>query len=223
MLLIVHVPKTAGTSLRVAITRKLGNRRMAFDYGEYSELTSPLVLKHMYDPGQRNDPGALIERLSENGCVALAGHFPLSRYSGYIQPDKVIAFVREPLVRACSEYLHRSADGSFSGSLGDFFDTSDFQDLQSKTLAGRTGEEFVGITEHYRESIRMINQRFQLGIRCRRDNTGPVGGGARMAQQLDPALRERFYALNQQDVLLYRAALERFSGARRFRFLDIFG
>jgi hypothetical protein len=186
---------------------------MAFDYGEDSDLTSPLVFQHMYDPGQKCSPGALIERLAENGCLALAGHFPLSRYSGYVQPDKVIAFVREPLVRACSEYLHRTSDGSFKGSIGDFIETPHFQNIQACALEGLTGDEIVGITERYRESVTIINQRFGLRMKVRRENRGPKGGGAILAGRLAPALVRQFYRLNEGDVALYQSMLERFQKA----------
>lgn len=214
MLLVVHIPKTAGTSLWVALKKSYGGRRVAFDYGDQSDVTSVVVRQHMYKPGRNPAAGELIKVLSEKDCVALTGHFPLSKYSQFVEPRKVVAFVREPLVRACSEYLHRSQDGSFTGRFEEFIESVHFRNLQARTLAGLTGEEFVGITEYYSESVKGINQRFGLRIRARRDNRGVKGGGAVLAGQLDPALVRRFYDLNHRDVLLYQSMLARFDEGR---------
>jgi len=48
MLLIIHIPKTAGTSLRVSLQKEYGPLRMALDYWEQSEVTSSIVHRYLY-------------------------------------------------------------------------------------------------------------------------------------------------------------------------------
>jgi hypothetical protein len=69
---------------------------------------------------------------------------------------------------------------------------------------------FVGITENYRRSLAIINRRFGLNIKHRRDNPGSGGGGKKLCRRLDPTLVKRFYELNDEDMRLYETALNRF-------------
>ena len=49
----VDLPKTGGTSLRLAAAKQLGWSRILYDYGRREELTSPLVVEWIYE---RKDP-----------------------------------------------------------------------------------------------------------------------------------------------------------------------
>jgi len=214
MLLVVHIPKTAGTSLRLALQQSFGLSRIARDYGPQSDFTTHAVRRHMYENPAKHSARDLVRELEGSGYAALVGHFPYSKYGKFFKGDRVIAFVREPLERACSEYVHRMNEKTIEGSIEDFIETPKFQNLQSRALMGAADQVFVGITENYRSSLGIINQRLDLSIKHRRDNPGFGGGGKRLRKRLDPAIVQHFYELNEEDVRLYETALNQFNQAK---------
>ena len=206
VLLVVHIPKTAGTSLRLALADQFGESKVALDYGAAAEETSPYIRARLYaERADRNVP-ALVARLRETGCEALVGHFSLAKYAACFRPEETVAFVREPLVRACSEYLHHRRKGRRQGSFLQFMEDPAFQNMQSRFLAGVQEGTFIGLTERYKASLLLLNERFGLQLAHKKRNRGLWGGGQRMADGLDPELAERFHVLNRSDVDLYDRA-----------------
>jgi hypothetical protein len=187
MLLVVHIPKTAGTSLRLALQQSFGLARVARDYGPQSDFTTDAVRRHMYQNPTKSSARGLVSELRNSGYAALVGHFPYSRYGRFFEGERVIAFVREPLERTCSEYLHKTGN------------------LQSRFLQGHSGEMFLGLTEHYRSSMQSLNKRFELKLKTRKVNVGLSGGGARHMESLPGELTRRFYELNTKDLELYES------------------
>jgi hypothetical protein len=211
MLLVVHVPKTAGTSLRIALEAEFGFERVARDYGGQSEETSRLVREQLYSDSARKDVPGLIAQLRDSGYQALMGHFLLKRYSACFEPGEMLAFIRDPLVRACSEWLHRTRHGTFTGSFQEFLSMPQFQNVQARHLEGRPEGMFIGLTERYREALERINARFGLQLTAKTRNRDWSGGGKRLAGKLEPGLIEQFEALNQEDLRLYREVEAAFS------------
>jgi hypothetical protein len=210
MLLVVHVPKTAGTSLRIALEAEFGFERVARDYGDQSEETSPLVRKQLYSGSDRRDVPGLVTQLRESGCQALMGHFRLDKYSACFEPREMVAFIRDPLVRACSEWLHRSRHGTFTGTLEEFMAMPQFQNVQARHLEGRPEGMFIGLTERYRDALKRINARFGLNLTAKTRNRDWSGGGRRLAGKLEQRVVKDFEALNQDDLRLYREVREAF-------------
>ena len=133
------------------------------------------------------------------------GHFPLRHYAQWFDEDEMLAFVRDPLTRVCSEFLHRQRRQGLSGTLEEFIEAPNFQNVQSRLLAGAPPDMFIGVTERYREDLERINARFGLALSHKRRNRDWLGGGNRLAGKLDPVTVERFEALNRRDLELYRA------------------
>lgn len=177
------------------------------DYGEESEITSEPVRRCFYDGNATGDVRALIDELNSAGKAVIIGHFDLDKYMSVFEPDNLLSFVREPLVRACSEYIHRSRDGSYSGSIEMFLESPHRRNKQSEMLRGRPADMFIGVTERYRDSLIVINRMYQLKLTNKRRNKGPIGGGLRLAQSLDERTRQRFYDLNEEDCALYKHAV----------------
>jgi len=144
------------------------------------------------------------------GCEALVGHYPAAKYAACFRPEQMIAFVREPLARMCSEYLHRHRQGRYEGTFSNFVEEPWFRNMQSGMLRDRPDGMFVGLTEQYRESLGLVNQHFGLQLAYKRRNRGQKGGAAKLLGELTPEVVERFYALNQADVALYRDAQANF-------------
>ena len=56
MWLVVHTPKTAGTSFREALEKHFGKSRIVRDYGPKAGETSDVVREHLYS-GDELEPG----------------------------------------------------------------------------------------------------------------------------------------------------------------------
>jgi len=74
LIVLVHIPKTGGTSLRVAAEHYFGPNRMLYDYGTGAKLTSDLVRKWVYE---KNDLDGFARESVESGFCFLSGHFHL--------------------------------------------------------------------------------------------------------------------------------------------------
>lgn len=209
MFLIIHTPKTAGTSFRLSLQDKYGLSRLALDYGAESEVTSNIVMQYLYSGKVALGAKLLVEKLRAKGYRALVGHYALSRYGEFFSPDEIIAFVREPLVRSCSEYLHKYRNGSSDSTFSEFIENPVNQNMQARILHGYKKEMFIGVTERYKESLAIINRRFGLQIDHRKANLGRRGGGEGLLKNLNQDVIDRFYQLNHKDVYLYQEAEKR--------------
>jgi hypothetical protein len=210
MWLVIHTPKTAGTSLRVALEKYFGASSVIRDYGPHSLVTDAVVQEHLYSGDESKGPESLVAEISSRKKKVLIGHFPLSRYADYFDKKNIITFVRDPLVRMCSEYLHRVKNKSFTGSFSEFLQKPVYQNLQSRFLKGVSEDTFIGITEQYTESLQNINRIAQWGLSTRKKNVGRRGGGQKFAENLSVQESGLFYRMNAEDVELYQFVKRRF-------------
>lgn len=211
MWLVVHMPKTAGTSLRVALERYFGKVDIIRDYGPHEKTTSKVVREHLYSGDELKGPESLVAEALNQSRKILIGHFPLQRYAYCFKEQNIIAFVRDPLVRICSEYLHRVKNKTFTDSFSDFLQKPAYHNLQSRFLTGMTKDTFIGVTERFAESLNYINHIAQWNLSTKRKNVGRYGGGQKMAANLSVHESELFYRMNGDDVELYRLVIERFA------------
>jgi len=210
MWLVVHVPKTAGTSFRHALEQYFGPDNVIRDYGRNAAATTEVVRNHLYKPGQARPLDELVQELSGCSRKVLVGHFPASKYGEFFEPQKMISFVRDPLIRTCSEFMHRKRNTTFDGSFSEFISTSSMINVQSRFLRGIPVESMVGLTERYCESLKYINETFQLELRAMKRNIGKKGGGQKLAENLSGHELELFHKLNGEDLELYKSATQRF-------------
>lgn len=210
MLLVVHVPKTAGTSLRQGLEKSFGLKNVVRDYGPHAEETTNIVHEYLYCK-ESKCPKLLVKAADALDAKILIGHFDAKKYSDFFAPENIITFVREPLERTCSEYLHRIRQSKFSGSFSDYIEGQNVINSQSRLLYGLPEGSFIGVTEHYREALRYLNNRHNLKVRLLKKNTDRQGGGARLSKNLAQADVDRFYELNKLDVTLYSKCLKNFS------------
>lgn len=211
MWLVVHTPKTAGTSLRWALQKYFGKSNIICDYGPQSDATSDVVRKHLYSGDDSKGPGSLITEISADTNRVLIGHFHLSKYGDYFETQNIITFVRDPLVRACSEYLHRIKQKTFTGTFSEFLQRPAFQNVQVRLLKGVSEDSFIGITEHYAESLQGINRIAGWNLSVRRKNVAWRGGGQKFAEKLSADEVDMFYKINAKDEELYQFAKRRFA------------
>ena len=210
MLLVVHVPKTAGTSLRLALERYYGVNRVIRDYGPNAKATSQVVQEYLYSENKA-DKEALIQRVSESGAKVLVGHFHVAKYSPYFDPARILAFVREPMERACSEYLHRIKNKTYSGTFESFAQSNSKRNIQSRFLAGVSDQSFVGLTEQYPGSLRYLNALYGMKLKRLKRNVNRASGGAVLLSRLSDAEKSIFYEYNQDDMKLFEYHKNRFA------------
>lgn len=187
---------------------------MALDYGRDSPVTSNVVLRTVYGDDRFRPKRRLMRALRNRRFEVLAGHFPYTTYGRFFAPERVVCFIREPLRRAASEYLHDQRHKGYEGSFEEFIELRRNRNIQSAYLSGLPEEAFVGITEHYRASVDMLARRLHLPLRVARRNTAPRGGANRFVRSIPAALSARFYQLNAEDSDLYRHHLSVFEARR---------
>lgn len=212
--LIVHTPKTAGTSLRWSLEKYFGKSNVVRDYGPQASATSDIVRKHLYSGDKLKGPRSLVAEISNDAKKILIGHFTLQKYADFFEVQKIITFVRDPLVRMCSEYLHRVQNETLTGTFSEFVRRPGYQNLQSRFLSGVSEATFIGITEKYPESLRYINSATSWGLSIRKKNVGRRGGGRKFAENLSVQELDLFYKMNKKDVELYKFAIRRFAALR---------
>jgi hypothetical protein len=99
----VHIPKTAGTSVRKALEASATQHDQFCDYGRRPETTPELFqLVHV-----QKRPGLIREVLGRSRRrFVLSGHFPARRYWPYLRPESFITFIRKPVDRVVSVHNH---------------------------------------------------------------------------------------------------------------------
>ena len=209
--LVVHTPKTAGTSLRWALEKYFGKLKVIRDYGPRSPVTSDVVRRYLYSGDESKKLEDLVTKIKKEKKSILIGHFPLQKYTNFFEARKIITFVREPLVRMCSEYLHRRKNGTFTGTFLEFLQRPGYQNMQSRFLTDISEETFVGVTEKYNLSLQHINHISGWNLSTRKKNVGRRGGGGKFARNLSVRELDLFYKMNAEDVELYQFATQRFA------------
>lgn len=210
MWLVVHIPKVAGTSFRWSLEKYFGHSKVIRDYGPQAEATTKVVREHLYSGDKSKNKETLVKAIGCGHARILVGHFPLEKYVKYFEPGKIIAFIREPLVRTCSEYLHRLNNGTFEGSFTKFFQRPGYQNTQVRLLKDIPGEAFIGVAEMYGESLRRINSATKWKLTNRKKNVGRQGGGQSFSESLSFQELELFNKLNQKDLDFYRESVQKF-------------
>ncbi len=211
MWLVVHVPKTAGTSFRQALERHFGVDRVIRDYGPNADATTDVVRRHLYSNDRAGRPDKLVEEICRSPAKVLVGHFSLQKYAKYFEPENIITFMREPLVRTCSEYLHRVKNETYDGSFRDFISKPTLRNVQSRILRGIPESSVMGLTEQYRSSLRYINKLYGFKLGVLKTNVHNGGGGLTFAKNLSGYELDLFHSLNEDDLMLYKSTVQRFS------------
>lgn len=201
----IHIPKTAGTSFRIAAEEYLGAERVIYDYGEHSPVTSACVREYLYG---RDEPdlAGLVQHWQVSQPALIAGHKGLKRFAPVVRLDHVLTFLREPLARCFSEYAHLVKHGCHEGSFRSFFSNEKRINRQLRMLSGVPFQALgmVGITEHYGDGLSLINDHCAWAVSVKRLNK--AGWLARKLSRVSAADRAEFATLHAADLALYDAA-----------------
>ena len=205
-MLFVHIPKTAGTSFRESIEEVVASRSRRFrkverDYGASAGVTTSAVKEATY---LAKDVSQLVIKSPED--TFMTGHYSIMRYLPHYGIGRVCTFVRDPVSRVVSEYLHACRHHGVTEDFEAFYRQPGMQNRQWKLLAGQPlgCMGAVGVTERYEDSLKVINARFALQLEARTSNANPVSRDK--YQDLINIHRESIEVLNKHDIRLYRQA-----------------
>ncbi len=168
-LIAVHVPKTAGTSFRLALQAGFGDT-LRLDYADRPLTQSPwarrrAALHHGVVCAGRTLPA---------GCVY--GHFLPLKYR-WVRHTEFAIWLRHPVERVISRYRHylrdmAAGDASHASqglrpglSLEDFVRLPHYQNTVAEYLwgFGLSRFAFVGLAEHYAEDVQRFSHRYLQG------------------------------------------------------------
>ncbi len=153
----VHIPKTAGTTVKFILRNSIG-------------------LKHC-DVKTKNPDGILSDKdlnfakkIFFWGLNSIAGHSLISPATNISRSVQYFTFIREPAQRCASHYQHTKRAMKRKGndiSFKEFIKNENMQNVQVKQIAGgldiekaiaelKTKYLFVGLTERFGESMQIL-------------------------------------------------------------------
>lgn len=208
MLYFVHIPKTAGTSFRLGAERYFSRDIIVYDYGKESPATTPLVVDTLYD--EPKDFWAFREACQSKNAAMVGGHVNANRFISLFGAGSTLTFLRDPLQRMASEYAHFVRHYEYEGSFHDFYSRPIMHNRQSKILHGVDVEAigFVGLTERYADSLKLLNARYGIEIPQREDNRGKKRLDA--VHEISAEDEAELKQLNKRDIRLYEQAVALF-------------
>jgi hypothetical protein len=145
--------------------------------------------------------------LERSGCRLLGGHFDLSRYGPLFRSDQVLAFCRDPRQQLMSHFAHAVRHNGYGGSLAEFLVSADGAGRQSRSFgqAPLDAIGFIGVTERYQESLRVIREAYGLEIEDMIQNANPERDGTQ-GYVVPPEMADAYAAAGARDMVMYRAA-----------------
>lgn len=222
MIVSVHIPKTAGSSFREGLERRLGRRLLA-DYGDrplsdsisdrWKRLKTRIEVRY-----RAHDLAAKYD--------AVHGHFIASKYLPLGDRAAFCAFFRNPVERLLSQYRFWSRTPDPQNTMWVEFDALRMTPAQFASLPRQrklyrlfTGGlpmerfAFVGITEEYETSLRLFRAVFGIDVPYRRVNVN-----AHVPNDISPGQLTGVTIAQQANALIYEQARRRFDTLCRRHF-----
>ena len=211
----VHLPKTAGTSLKHALTDYFGKERIIYDYGDYP-INTP-VLKRNFRAAF-NCFQNYFRKIEEVKCIH--GHFLPIKYLflGNRNDTKFTVWLRDPVERMASHYyfwkrlyeplnappLHKRVVEE-DWSLEKFCFSSELKNFYCQFLWRFPIDRFnfIGITERFEEEFEYFsNKFFQTSLTFSMENRNPENK-TENGYIADSDLRKKIERFHEKDMALY--------------------
>ncbi|WP_444956823.1 sulfotransferase family 2 domain-containing protein [Microbulbifer sp. ZKSA002] len=203
----VHIPKTAGTSFRVGADSFFGRERVCRDYGPKSTETSAIVKRWVME---EQDKWKFKKAFEKQGYRFFSGHFHAASYAPLFGTFRMVSFVREPLQRLISEYNHMVRNYQYEKTFEEFYQTPHNVNRQYRILGQLPWAAigFIGLTEEYDLSISLLNEKYNIEIPRRVDNT--ARRSLKELYEIPAGQKEDLYRLNAKDISLYDEICDQF-------------
>lgn len=196
----VHIPKTAGTSFRVGLEKYFGQQSVCRDYGPKAPETFDSVRKWIY---AEKDFWKFAQIVSKEAYCCIAGHFSAGKYAPLFGIERAIAFLRDPFQRLLSEFNHFKRLHGYTENLQTFYQTPQFINRQLKAFKDVPWPllGFIGTTEKYELSLRLLNAKYDMAIPMLKTNIGKSAGDDEYCPT--PEDEEAIRRLNAAEILFY--------------------
>jgi hypothetical protein len=203
MILSMHIPKTGGVSIRNILKDHFREGFVLW----YWEITDAF--------------GQVCSDIPA-GATCVHGHYAVDVLADRFPEATLITWVRDPIERVVSSYYHRLRDPDLRHpatreiherklSLLEYAELPLARNEMTTFFGKRTPEDFafIGLVEEFSRSLGVMTRVLGLpSVEPRRDNANPAGTGR---YDLSSATRARLQVLNEQDIVLYRKCLQRWS------------
>lgn len=202
----VHIPKTAGVSIRNILKEHFGPGFVLY----YWQMTDAW--------------GRVIKEVPAD-ATCVHGHFQTDQLTRLFPRAKLITWVRDPVERVISSYYHRLRDPdpqhpvchelhSKKLSLPAYAALPLVRNEMAHFFGSKQPEDFmfIGLVENFADSLARMAGLLGLSVApLRRDNVNPAKPADRY--EIDPGIRQEILRLNEKDAALYTRCLQLWGGA----------
>ena len=215
----LHVPRTGGTALRLALTEAFGADKVLSVYTADGPETTPAA-RAFYSQTSAGHGTWSFERLSDyiaaNDIAVFTSHISAVRLKCF-DPAQSFMIFRHPVDRLVSTYRFLRQRNALSGTFEEFVSHSGQQNMHSKCLSGLTPEDVgvVGSFDAYDDFVQRLNARFGLSLSVRRENRTPLVS-RRFLPYCSARMRDRILETNTIDLALFEQVKVMVSGRRIF-------
>lgn len=230
MLISIHIPKTAGTTIGYLLDYGF-KRRIFYDYGQLEGLRHKKELEE--DIQFCSEHREFIEKKFK----LIHGHFHYYKYSQVFPEAKYIVCLRDPVARTISQYFHIIEEADPNHWLYENLSTGkmdlvafsalpNIRRAQSAFTDGRDIEDFdhIFLTEHLAESVHQFQIRFgfqrsdpymNLEGEASLPNTNPRSARNVQRREFSKTELEQARLMLSEDVELYDKALNKFKKQKK--------
>lgn len=220
----IHIPKTAGTTLRGVMEKKFtSSHDVLFDYGAGNEATSKSI-KDFFYTNKVIDRTSFDNLIRKEKPIILFGHFLATKYLNLLKDPNVHTFLRDPFERFLSEFIHHRERYGSKADFADFLTNEVHCNAINKYLDGLKMDQFssIGDMKNFTNGLAIMlnaegkNFNFLDKIKYRviKRNTSPVKDKIAYVLKVSPEfgdeknIRRLFEKSNQKDLAIYKKYME---------------